>query len=87
MEIKIILTEAEEKALFYVASSPQEWAENAVKERARIAMNEIFQTEVQSMLLDPNINEIPADVEKVVLAANIESAADRQAKIDQETGV
>jgi len=87
MEIKIILTEAEEKALSYVASSPQEWAENAVKERARIAMNEIFQTEVQSMLLDPNINEIPADVEKVVLAANIESAADRQSKIDQETGV
>ena len=87
MEIKIILTEAEEKALSYVASSPQEWAENAVKERARIAMNEIFQAEVQSMLLDPNINEIPADVEKVVLAANIESAADRQAKIDQETGV
>jgi hypothetical protein len=87
MEIKIILTEAEEKALSYVASSPQEWAENAVKERARIAMNEIFQAEVQSMLLDPNINEIPADVEKVVLAANIESAADRQSKIDQETGV
>lgn len=78
MEINITLTEAEAKALAHVAYSPQDWAENAVKERARIAMEEIFQSEVQRMLADPNTTEIPADREVVVLAADIQSAAEVQ---------
>lgn len=78
MEISITLTDAEAKALAYVAYDPQEWAENAVKERARIAMDEIFQAEIQRMLADPNTTEIPADREVVVLAADIQSAAERQ---------
>jgi len=82
MEIKITLTEAEAKALSYVAYDPQEWAENAVKERARIAMEEIFQAEVQRMLSDPNTTEIPADREAVVLAADIKSAAERQVEAE-----
>ena len=82
MEIKITLTEAESKALAYVAFDPQEWAENAVKERSRIAMEEIFQAEVQRMLADPNTTEIPADRETVVLAAEIKSAAERQAEAE-----
>lgn len=82
MEINITLTEAETKALAYVAYDPQEWAENAVKERSRIAMDEIFQAEVQRMLADPNTKEIPADREAVVLAADIKSAAERQAEAE-----
>lgn len=82
MEIKITLTEAETKALSYVAFDPQEWAENAVKERSRLAMEEIFQAEVQRMLSDPNTTQIPADREAVVLAADIKSAAERQAEIE-----
>lgn len=82
MEINITLTDAETKALAYVAYSPQEWAENAVKERARIAIEEIFQLEVQRMLADPNTTEIPADREAVVLAADIKSAAERKAEAE-----
>ena len=78
MEIIVTLSEAETKALSYVAYSPQEWAENAIKERARIAMEDIFQSEVQRMLSDPNTTEIPANKEAVVLAADIQSAAERQ---------
>jgi hypothetical protein len=77
MNITITLTEAEAKALAYVALSPQEWAENAVHERARIAIEEIFQIEVQRMLADPNTTEIPADREAVVLASTLPSAAER----------
>jgi hypothetical protein len=77
MEIKITLTQAEAKALAYVSANPEEWANNAVKERARIAMEEIFQLEVQRMLADPNTTEIPADREAVVLASNLPSAAER----------
>lgn len=82
MEIIITLTEAEAKALAYVAYDPQEWADNAVHERARIAMDEIFQIEVQRMLADPNTTEIPADREAVVLAADIQSAAARQNSLE-----
>ena len=77
MKITITLTEAETKALAYVAADPTEWATNAVKERARIAMEEIFQLEVQRMLADPNTTQIPADREAVVLASNLPSALER----------
>ena len=80
MEFTITLTDAEAKALSYVALSPQAWADNAVKERARVAIDEIFQMEVRRMLEDPNTTEIPADRDAVVLAANIKSAAERQAE-------
>lgn len=79
MNINVTLTDAEAKALSYVAYDPQEWAENAIKERARIAMDEIFQLEVNRMLADPNTTEIPADREAVILAADIQTAAERQA--------
>jgi hypothetical protein len=82
MEINIKLTAAEAKALSYIAYDPQEWAENFIKERARIAMNEIFQLEVARMLADPNTTEIPADREAVVLAANIKSAKQRHAEAE-----
>lgn len=86
MEITINLTEAETKALAFVAFDPQEWAENAVKERARIAMEEIFQAEAQRMLADPAVTSIPADREAVVLAADIKSAAERQAEAELANG-
>lgn len=82
MDITITLTDAEAKALAYVAYSPQEWADNVVHERARLAMEEIFQVELQRMLNDPNTTEIPADREAVVLAADVKSAAERHAEAE-----
>jgi hypothetical protein len=73
-EYTVTLTEAQEKALAHVAYDPQEWIQNAVSERARLAMEEIFNNEVQRMLADPNVTEIPADRETVVLAADIKTA-------------
>lgn len=67
MDVKVTLSEAEYKALSLVASSPEEWLQNAVSERSRIAMEEIFQLEVARMIQDPTISEIPADRETVVL--------------------
>lgn len=80
MEHIITLTEAQEKALAYIAADPTEWIQNAASERARIAMEEIFQMEIQRMLSDPTIQQIPADREAVVLAADIKSAAERNAE-------
>lgn len=67
MEITVTLSEAELKALTCVALDPQEWAQNAVSERARVAMDDIFRLEVARMVADPGITEIPADRETVVL--------------------
>ena len=40
----ITLTDAEVKAMEYVAFSVQDWADNALQNRARIAMDEIYDT-------------------------------------------
>lgn len=79
-EYTVSLTDAQNKALAHVAYDPQEWIQNAASERARIAMEEIFQREVQRMLADPNITEIPADRDAVVMGADIKSAAEMDAE-------
>lgn len=83
MEIVVMLTDAEAKALAWAIPDPEEWVVYAAKERCRVAMEEIFQLEVQRMVADPDTKEIPADREAVVLAAQVKSAAERQAEFDQ----
>ena len=80
MNITITLTATQEKGLAYIAVSPQDWAENAVHNRCRIAIDEIYAAEVLRMTADPDITSIPADKDAVVLAADIKSAATRQAE-------
>jgi hypothetical protein len=80
----IELNDAEVKAMEYVAVSVQDWADNALKNRARIAMDEIYTEEVARMTADPDTTSIPADKEAVVLAADIKSAAVRNAESEAE---
>ena len=65
------LTEAENKAMEYIANTVQEWIDNAVKNRARQAIDEIYNMEVERMVSDLNIKSIPADKSQVVLDADI----------------
>lgn len=83
----IELTDAELKALAYVAYDPHEWMVNAVKERCRIAMEEIFQNEVARMVQDPDVKEIPADRETVVLSADIKSAYETHLEQMKESSI
>ena len=80
----IELTGAETKAMEFVALDVQDWADNALKNRARQAMDEIYQSEVARMTNDPTVTSIPADKEAVVLAADIKSAAERNAESEAE---
>ena len=75
----ITLSAAEDKALKSVAFSAQDWIDNAVHERCRIAIEEIVAAEVQRKLAASE--PITGSKEDIVMAANIESAAERQAKI------
>lgn len=65
----ITITDAEAAALAHVMADPQEWAQNAISERARIATDEIVQREIARMVADPAVTEIPATAAEIVLAA------------------
>ena len=78
----VSISDAEKKALEYIALSVQDWIDNAVDNRARIAIDEIYNAEVARMTADPDITSIPADKDVVVLAADIKSAATRQAEAE-----
>jgi hypothetical protein len=80
--ITIILSDAEFKALEFVASSAQEWADNAVHNRCRIAMEEIVALEVERITASGGT--ISGTKEDIVNAAPIKSAAERQAELDAE---
>lgn len=78
----ITLSAAEDKALKSVALSAQDWIDNAVHERCRIAIDEIVNAEVQRKLAAGE--SITGSKDDIVLAANVESAADRQARLEAE---
>lgn len=82
VQYTVTLSDAENKALGYVAFSQQDWIDNAVHERCRIAIEEIVNAEVQRKLA---ANEtISGTKEDIVNAAPIQSAAERQAAADAQ---
>lgn len=78
----ITLTDAEDKALNVVAISAQDWIDNAVHERCRIAIDEIVNAEVQRKLAAGE--PITGSKDDIVMAATIETAAQRQARMEAE---
>ena len=79
----ITLSDAEDKALGFVAYSQQDWIDNAVHERCRIAIDEIVNAEVQRKLA--NNESITGSKDDIVMAANIKSAAERNAEAEAES--
>lgn len=67
MNYTITLTETEKLAMEYIAYDPQDWVENAMKERARIAIDEIVKIAVDKFL-EAN-QTIPGSREEIVAAA------------------
>jgi hypothetical protein len=82
MQFTITLTDAEHKALAHVALSPEDWINNAVHERCRIAIEEIVAAEVQRKLAAGEA--ITGTKDDIVMAADIETAAERQVRMDAE---
>ena len=60
-------TDAENTAMNYIASSANEWIQNAVHERARIAIDEIVKMAIEKFLASGQ--QIPASKELIVQAA------------------
>lgn len=82
--ITITLTDTQMKGLEYAAVSPQDWVENAVTNRARIANDEIIEM-YTNRALDEGV-QIPATRELIVSDAFargwVQTAAQRQALED-----
>ena len=82
----IALTEAENKALSYAALSQNDWIQNAVHERCRLAIEEIVGITVQKCL-ETNI-PIPGSKDAMVDLAFeqgwVKTAAQRQAEFEAE---
>jgi hypothetical protein len=80
----ITLSAAEDKALSYAAFSQQDWIDNAVHDRCRIAIDEIVQITVQKCL--ETGTQIPASKQAMVdLAFDqgwVKTAAQRQAEAE-----
>ena len=79
----IELTEAENKALGVVAFDQLDWITNAVKERCRIAIDEIVNAEVQRKLAAGE--SIVGSKDDIVIAADILSAKERQEQSELRT--
>jgi hypothetical protein len=75
----VTLSDAEDKALHIVAASAQDWIDNAVHERCRVAIEEIVAYEVQRKLAAGE--PIIGSKEDIVLASTLESAAERDARL------
>jgi aspartyl aminopeptidase len=76
----ITLSEAEDKALGFVAFSQDDWIQNAVHHRCLVAIEEIVAAEVQRKLA---ANEtISGTKDEIVMAAPIKSAAERYAELE-----
>jgi len=74
----ITLSDAENKALGFVAFSQQEWIDNVIHERCRIAIEEIVAAEVERITAIGGT--ISGTKEDIVNAANVKTAVERQAE-------
>jgi len=67
MNYTITLTETEKLAMEYIAYDPQNWVENAMKERARLAIEDSVKIAVDKFLEAGQT--IPGSREEIVAAA------------------
>jgi len=81
-DITITLTDTQYKGLQYAAADPQDWADNAVTDRARVANDEII-----SMYTNRALDEgvaIPATRELIVADAFTRGWAKTAAQVNAE---
>lgn len=87
-ELTVTITDTQLKGLEYTANSPQEWAENAITNRARIAVDEIVSI-YTARALDEGV-QIPTTRDEIVTDAFnrgwVQTATARQAAEEAARG-
>ena len=79
-QVIVMISEAQKKAIEYTAVSLQGWVDNALHEKARHSMNLIIK---EHTAYNPD-RLTDEEKEQIVLDADIETAAQRQARHDAE---
>lgn len=82
MNITITLTDTEYKSLEYISNTPENWADNAIKERARLAKEEIIAICVKKAL--ENSIAIPSTEEGIVDLAFAQGWVKTSAQVKDE---
>ena len=80
--ITVEITDTEYKGLQYVSADPQEWVDNAVTNRCRIAVDEIVDIVVKHCL--DNDIQVPASREAIVTYAYDNSLIQTAAQQNQQ---
>jgi chorismate synthase len=83
MEYKVVLNDAENKALSHVTYDPQEWIQSVISERCRVAIEEIVAKEVER-ITSGGEGSISGSKETIVLNAPIKSGKEIQDEIDAQ---
>ena len=78
----ITLTDAEDKALSVIASNKQEWINNAIKNRCRISKEEIVTSEIARIRAAGGT--VSGTDDEIVMAATVETVAERNARLEAE---
>lgn len=74
-DFTITLTDAEKKALEYVAFNANDWIQNAIHERCRLAIEELVSDDISDRLAKGL--SISGTKEEMVLASTLPSAVER----------
>ena len=80
MEFTISLSDIQYKSLAYAAYDPEEWIKNAVYERCRLAMEEIYTKELDK--INSEGKEISGTKYDIIMNADIKSAKEQQDELD-----
>lgn len=75
MDFVVTLSDVELKALEYVAYDANDWIQNAVHERCRIAIDELVQATINDKLSKGE--SVSGTKEEIVLSSTLPSAKDR----------
>ena len=78
------VTDVEDKALSDIAYSVQDWLDNFVKNRARKAINQIYERELDRLSKDPNIKHISLDKNEVVMNWPGPNSKEREDELQQQ---
>lgn len=81
MKFTITLSDVQHKALAHVVYDPQEWIENAVYEKCRRAIDEIYEKEV-GKLKEDNV-PVSNNKHEVVMNADIKTGKQIQDEYDK----
>lgn len=74
-DFTITLSDVELKALEYIAYDANDWIQNAIHERCRLAIDELVQTEIQTKLAAGEA--VSGTKDEIVLNSTLPSAKER----------